>query len=62
MADYDQGRLVRQNKRTVEQLAEEWLSRRQREAQKVAREQAIAERTGGETTARTGAETASCRT
>lgn len=29
MADYDQGRLVRQNKRTVEQLAQEWLTRRQ---------------------------------
>jgi hypothetical protein len=29
MADYDQGRLVQQNKRTVEQLVEEWLSRRQ---------------------------------
>jgi len=29
MADYDRGRLVRQNKRTVEQLADEWLSRRE---------------------------------
>jgi integrase len=29
MADHEQGRLVRQNRRTVEQLVEEWLSRRQ---------------------------------
>lgn len=29
MADHEQGRLVRQNRRTVEQLIEEWLSRRQ---------------------------------
>jgi integrase len=29
MADHEQGRLVRQSRRTVEQLVEEWLSRRQ---------------------------------
>jgi hypothetical protein len=29
MADHEQGRLVRQNRRTVEQLIEEWLYRRQ---------------------------------